>query len=97
MISPMSENWAPEVHTFWPFTTHSSPSRTARGLERGQVGPHAGSLNNWQADDVPPVHLTEVGLLHLFGGVGEDGRGHHAQPDAVGGHRRGGVVGATVA
>ena len=35
--SPHSENWAPELHTFWPLTTHSSPSRTARQAS-GEVG-----------------------------------------------------------
>ena len=31
---PHSARWAAEVHTFWPVTTHSSPSRTARVRDR---------------------------------------------------------------
>ena len=48
MISPMSENWAPEVQTFCPFTTHSSPSRTARVCREARSDPEDGSLNSWQ-------------------------------------------------
>ena len=88
MISPMSENCAPEVHTFWPVTIHSSPSRTARVWSPARSLPAPGSLNSWQADDVAAPHRPQVALLHLVGGVGQDRRRHHAEADAEGGHGR---------
>ncbi len=48
-ISPMSEYCAPDVHTFWPVTIHSSPSRTARVWMPARSDPLLGSLNSWQA------------------------------------------------
>ena len=48
MISPMSEYWAPEVHTFCPVTIHSSPSRSARVCRPARSEPAPGSLNSWQ-------------------------------------------------
>jgi hypothetical protein len=53
MISPMSLNCAPEVHTFWPLMTHSSPSRTARDCTPARSEPAAGSLKSWQATMSP--------------------------------------------
>ena len=38
---------APLVQTFWPFTTHSSPSRTARVASDARSEPLPGSLNSW--------------------------------------------------
>jgi hypothetical protein len=38
---------APLVHTFWPFTTHSSPSRTARVAAAARSEPASGSLKSW--------------------------------------------------
>ncbi len=48
MSSPHWLNWAPELQTFWPLTTHSSPSRTARHDSPARSEPAPGSLNNWQ-------------------------------------------------
>ena len=48
MISPMSEYCAPEVHTFWPVMTHSSPSRSALVCRPARSDPAPGSLNSWQ-------------------------------------------------
>ena len=93
MISPMSLYCAPDVHTFWPVTSHSSPSRIALVWRPARSEPAPGSLNSWQPDDVAPVHLAEVGVLHLVGGVGEDRRRHHAEADAEGRLRRGGELG----
>ena len=39
--------WASVVHTFWPFTTHSSPSRTARVASPATSDPAPGSLKSW--------------------------------------------------
>ena len=36
--------WAPEVHTFWPLTTKSSPSSTARVDSPARSLPAPGSL-----------------------------------------------------
>ena len=36
-----------EFQTFWPVTTHSSPSRTARAPTLARSDPDPGSLNSW--------------------------------------------------
>uniref|UniRef100_A0A6J7Q1H5 Unannotated protein n=1 Tax=freshwater metagenome TaxID=449393 RepID=A0A6J7Q1H5_9ZZZZ len=48
MARPHWEKRAPEVHTFWPLSTHSSPSLTAFVTTDARSDPAAGSLNNWQ-------------------------------------------------
>ena len=48
MARPQSAKRAPDVHTFWPFRTHSSPSRTARVVSEARSEPAEGSLNSWQ-------------------------------------------------
>ena len=53
MISPMSEYWAPDVQTFWPVRTHSSPSRMAFVWIPARSEPAAGSENSWQATMSP--------------------------------------------
>ena len=50
---PKLENWAMVVHTFWPFTTHSSPSRTARVAREARSDPEPGSLNSWHQTSSP--------------------------------------------
>ena len=47
MTSPMSEYCAPEVHTFWPVSNHSSPSRTAFICRLARSEPAPGSENSW--------------------------------------------------
>ena len=44
---PHFERCATVVHTFWPLTTHSSPSRTARVARPATSEPAPGSLNSW--------------------------------------------------
>ena len=46
---------ADEVQTFWPFTVHSSPSRTARVASPARSDPAPGSLNSWH-QTASPVH-----------------------------------------
>ena len=46
--SPHSEKRAPELHTFCPLTTHSSPSRRARHARPPRSDPAPGSENSWQ-------------------------------------------------
>ena len=47
MARPQSAKRAPEVHTFWPFSTHSSPSSAARVVSEARSEPADGSLNSW--------------------------------------------------
>jgi len=42
-----SDRCAHVVHTFWPVTTHSSPSRSARVASDARSDPAPGSLNSW--------------------------------------------------
>ena len=44
---PHFESCATVVQTFWPLTTHSSPSRTARVASPATSEPAPGSLNSW--------------------------------------------------
>ena len=53
MRIPHLENWAPEVHTFWPLTTHSSPSRSARAWSPARSEPAPGSENSWHQTSLP--------------------------------------------
>ena len=46
--SPHSQNWAPELQTFCPLMTHSSPSRSARQPRAARSEPAPGSENSWQ-------------------------------------------------
>ena len=50
---PRSATWPPEVHTFWPLTTHSSPSRTALVWMLARSEPAPGSLNSWHQATSP--------------------------------------------
>lgn len=43
-VSNTSASLAPDVHTFWPFTTKESPSRTARVRNDARSEPAPGSL-----------------------------------------------------
>ena len=45
--TPKSERWAHVVHTFWPVTTQSSPSRSARVASEARSEPAPGSLKSW--------------------------------------------------
>ena len=45
--------WAKLVHTFWPVTTHSSPSRTARVESPARSEPAPGSENSWHQISSP--------------------------------------------
>jgi hypothetical protein len=40
-------------HTFWPDTSHSSPSRTARVARPARSDPAPGSLNSWHQASSP--------------------------------------------
>ena len=60
MISPMSVYWAPDVHTFWPVMTHSSPSRSALVCRLARSEPAPGSLNSWQPTMSPRYIAVQV-------------------------------------
>ena len=68
---------APVVQTFWPLTTHSSPSRSARVVRPARSEPLPGSLNSWHhavlaRDDRPQQPGLEV--------VGARARGSSDRP-----------------
>ena len=50
---PHRDRWASVVHTFWPLTIHSSPSRTARVDRLATSEPAPGSLNSWHQISSP--------------------------------------------
>ena len=50
---PQSATSAPEVHTFCPVTTHSSPSRTPRVRREARSLPASGSLKSWHQSSSP--------------------------------------------
>jgi hypothetical protein len=50
---PREDRWATVVQTFWPFTIHSSPSRTARVARLATSEPEPGSLNSWHHTSSP--------------------------------------------
>ena len=51
--SPQRDTWASDVHTFWPLTTHSSPSFTPRAARPAKSEPAPGSENNWHHTSSP--------------------------------------------
>ena len=73
---------APEVHTFCPLTTQSSPSRTARVPSAGQVGAGARLAEELAPDLLAGPQRTQEAPLLLVGAVGQDRRRGHAEPDA---------------
>ena len=74
---PHSATWAMLVQTFCPFTTHSSPSRTARVQSAATSDPAPGSLNIWhQISSQVNVGRRRRRSL-LFGAEGDQrGAGH---------------------
>ena len=50
---PQRARWASVVQTFWPFTTHSSPSLTARVARLATSEPAPGSLKSWHHTSSP--------------------------------------------
>ncbi len=51
--SPKRATWASVVHTFWPLTTHSSPSFTPREESPAKSEPEPGSENSWHQISSP--------------------------------------------
>ena len=77
---PRSAKCPPDVHTFWPFTMNTSPSRTAEVRMPARSDPASGSLNSWHQDSWPGHDRPEVPRLLLVRAVGHDRRAgqHHA-------------------
>ena len=82
MISPMSEYCAPEVHTFWPVMTHSSPSRSALVCRPARSDPAPGSLKSWQPTRSARYIAGRYLRLDVVLRVVLDRRRHHAEADA---------------
>ena len=53
MRMPNRAYCAPLVQIFWPLTTNSSPSRTARVPRPARSLPAPGSLNSWHQNSSP--------------------------------------------
>ena len=83
MSSPHSENRAPELQTFCPLTTHSSPSRAARQARPPRSDPAPGSENSWQQSSSRAEEALDE--LPALGVVAErhDRRGDQPRRDAV--------------
>ncbi len=71
---PREARWATVVQTFWPFTTHSSPSRSARVARPATSEPGAGLAEQLAPDLLAGEQRAQVALLLLVGAVGDDGR-----------------------
>ena len=65
LVRAASRPWvaclAPLVHTFWPLTTHSSPSRSARVCTAARSDPAPGSLYSRQVRYSPVSSLRSTG------------------------------------
>jgi len=79
--------WAKVVQTFWPLTTHSSPSLTA-GLQRGEVRARLRLGEALAPDLLAGQDRLQVALLLGVGAVGDDDRPAHRQAEHVGRARR---------
>ena len=69
-------------HTFWPLTTHSSPSRTALVPRPAKSLPAPGSLNSWHQRLLAGEHRAQEPGALLVVAVGDDGgagEGHEEQ------------------
>ena len=79
---PHLATWARVVHTFWPLTTHSSPSRSARVLSAARSEPAPGSLNIWHQISSQRTPGAGGALL-LLAAVGDERRAGHADAHHV--------------
>ena len=79
----LGELRASDVQTFWPLTTNSSPSRTARVVEAGEVAAGAGLAEELAPDLLAGEQREEVALLLLVGAGVQDRRPGPADADRV--------------
>ena len=80
---PKRARCASVVHTFWPLTTHSSPSRTVRVERPADVGARAGLAEHLAPDLLAGEQRAQVAALLLVAAVGHDRRRAHAVTDRV--------------
>ena len=73
--------WAPDVQTFWPFTTKDSPSRSARLFKPCKIGSGIRFREQLTPDCFAPQHRWELTALLLLGPVRNESRSGHADPD----------------
>ena len=76
------------VHTFWPLTTHSSPSSSALVLRLARSQPASGSLNPWHQAIVPIRMARDDLFLLLFGSPLQERRSHQGVAEEVAAQRR---------
>ena len=76
--SPCSARCASVFQTFWPFTTHSSPSRTARVERPARSEPEPGSEKSWHHTSSPVNIGRSARLSQLVAAVR-----HHRRPGEV--------------
>src|SRR5258708_11519295 len=73
-----SASWAPDVHTFCPLTTKSSPSRAARVLSEARSEPAPGSLIPSDDRHLGPQDGHRPPMLLLRGSERDQRRGDDA-------------------
>ena len=78
---PRSAWWAPEVHTFCPVITHSSPSRIARVVSPARSEPAPGSEYSWHQISSPRSAGGTNRCCSAGERVIEQGGHGHAEPD----------------
>ena len=87
MRMPNFATWASDVQIFWPLTTNTSPSRTARVRQVGEVGAGLGLGEELAPHLLAAEHRRQVALLLLLGAVHDEHRTAVADADRV--HRLG--------
>ena len=78
-----SARWAHVVHTFWPVTTQSSPSRSARVRKRREVGAGAGLAEQLAPHLLVAHDRREEPPALLLGAVREQRRRREVEPERV--------------
>ncbi len=71
------------VQTFWPVTTHSSPSSSARVASEARSEPAPGSLNSWHQHLLVAHDRRQEAQPLLLGAVGEQGRRGQVETERV--------------
>ena len=92
---PQSDRWADEFHTFCPFTTNSSPSRSALVERFARSDPSARLTEQLAPHHVAPQHGREMaGSLHVGAEVpdGRPGQGDARGEKAAGDVKLGGLL-----
>ena len=75
----MSAYCAPEVQTFWPLTTNSSPTISARVLQRRQIGARAGLGISLAPDFLGGENFRQEALLLFLAAPRDQRRPEHPE------------------